>query len=172
MFSSYRAAPRAVRRLVAAAAVSLSVLLMLGLVYAYLVYRQMSVAMESYDVFNPASLSFELGPAGELIGGLALSFPATFGGFALLCATRLTQPYRPKARMYVFVGVAAHAVLVAATVAGALIGNRPWDAKTIGTVASLVFVVVLPFLAAHPVVRAWSGPLPVPRPPLPPDAES
>lgn len=171
MFNSYRAAPRAVRRLVAAATVSLAVLLVLGLVYAYLVYRQMAVAMESYDVFNPSSLSIELGTAGELIGGLALSFPATFGGFALLCATRLTQPYRPKARMYVFVGVGAHAVLVAATVIGALIGNRPWDAKTIGTVASLLFVAALPFLARHEVVKAWSVPLPVQRPPLPPGSE-
>lgn len=170
MFPAFKEAPSAVRRLVLAAWAALSVQVVLGMVYAYLVYQKLSVAMQSYDVFNPTSLAIELGGGGAFVAGFAVSFPASFGGFAALCATRLTRPYRPKARQYVFVGVGAHLVLVAATVVGVLIGNRVWDAKTIGTVLSVVPVLPLVPLSAHRVVKAWSVPLPLPRPPLPPDA--
>ncbi len=170
VFATFTAAPSAVRRVVIVAWVMLAAQGILAMVYTYLTYRQLSVAMQSYDVFNPTSLSIELGTTGSFIAGVSVSFPATFGGFAALCATRLLRPYRPKARQYVFVGAVAHSVLVVATVAGVLIGNRAWDAKTIGTVLSVVFVIPLVPLSAHRVVKAWSVPLPLPRPPLPPDA--
>jgi hypothetical protein len=165
----WAAAPTAVHRAVVAGIMALAVVIPLQMLVLYRLTTRLSAQLTSFDPFAvlDGTAPAQPTPAWEaFIAGFSASGAATLGTLALMASIRLAAPYRNRSLRTAQIAGIGHLLLVTATIAGALIGNRSWDARTIGTFASIVWLVPVLVLTFHPLVRAWSVPLLPPPPDL------
>ena len=170
MLSNFRAAPRTVRKLLAIAWAELVVLVGVQ-TWAFVgVYQRTMATLEDYDPFAGMAEAAPLPTVDAFVSSLAFSMPAGCVVAAVYLSGRIARPYRTNSRMLALVSAYAALLLAIATIAGVALGNRSLGAGTMGSLASLLFVMpVLPLLH-HPTVRAWTRPIPVTPPDIDPNA--
>lgn len=170
MLRKFRAAPRTVRRLLTVVWLELAILVSFQ-AWAFVgVYQRAMETLQSYDPFAGMAESAPLTGVEAFTSSLAFSMPAGCAATALYLAARLAPPYRSHSRMIALVSCYASLLLGGATVLGVFLGNREIEAGTIGTLASMLFVLPLIPLLHHKTVQAWTRPLPVPPPDIDPNS--
>jgi hypothetical protein len=159
--------PVEVRRTVIVGLIAIALVVPLQLLVLYKITTRLIQQLNSFDPFaviNGSSKIIAPEPWENFIVGFSASGAATLGTLAIMTSIRFVTPYRSNAMKIVLICGVGHVLFIIATIIGAISGNRSWDEKVFGTIASLIWILPTIILTLNPKVRAWCAPLKLPIP--------